>query len=156
MDHNQRLGAILRALDIIEIEYTLNGSGDSGETDLERVQYRGGRPETSTLPDIPIFITDGGAILSLPNLLHRIVADAPDGDWVNNEGGYGTVYVRPFEDEGDPFVECNMTYREDGDYGDGDGDDYDDEDEFVDDGLSEAETRIDVAVPLIVVGEVAS
>jgi hypothetical protein len=52
----------------------------------------------------------------LPELLGNIVADAPEGDWVNNEGGYGSVYVRPFEGEEALTIDCDMSYREDGDY----------------------------------------
>ena len=148
MDLKQRLGEILRALDITEIQYSLSGGGDSGETELERVEMRGD-PGKHDLPDIPIFITDTGHAQELPDLLSGIVAEAPDGDWVNNEGGYGTVYIRPFDDEDDLAIECDMTYREDGDWGN-DEDDEDDE-EFIDDGL----TDDDAPVPLTVVGELA-
>lgn len=113
MELAQRPGAILRALQITKIEYSLSGGGDSGETTLERVTYRD-NPTSHTLPDIPIFISDTGQIQHLPDLLERIVADAPEGDWVNNEGGFGTVYVRPFENEMDLSLECDMTFREDG------------------------------------------
>lgn len=151
MELAQRLGAILRALQIIEIEYSLSGGGDSGETTLERVQYRND-PTSHELPDIPIFISDVGQIRHLPELLENIVADAPEGDWVNNEGGYGSVYVRPFEDEEDLAIQCDMTFREDGDYGDDD-----DDDAFVDDDLTERDDDdLDASVPFIVVGEVVS
>lgn len=148
MDLSQRLGAILRALDITEIRYTLNGEGDSGEAELERVQYRG-RSDSTELPDIPIFITDMGGVQSLPHLLYGIVVEAPEGDWVNNEGGYGTVTIHPFEDDECLSIECDMTYRDE--------EDYDDEDDFVDDELTDAEEApIEGSIPLIVVGEVAS
>lgn len=131
METAERLGAILRTLQITKIEYSLNGGGDSGETTLERVTYRND-PLAHDLPDIPIFIGDRGEIRHLSELLENLVADAPEGDWVNNEGGYGTVYVRPFEDEEDLTIDCDMSYREDGDYGD-DGDDQFVDDELVDD-----------------------
>src|SRR5690606_2922560 len=124
---DERLGTILRALAITEIEYSLSGGGDSGESTLERVTYREG-DDKATLPDVPIFITDSGQIRHLPDLLESIVVDAPEGDWVNNEGGYGTVYVRPFEEDDDLTIDCDMTFREDGDYGDDD-----DDEEFIDD-----------------------
>ncbi len=149
MELTQRLGAILRALQITRIEYCLSGGGDSGETTLERVEYRDS-PTSHDLPDIPIFISDTGQTQNLPDLLERIVADAPEGDWVNNEGGFGTVYVRPFEDEEGFSLECDMMFREDGDYGD------DDDDEFVDEEQSGFEDA-DLAgsVPVTIVGEVA-
>lgn len=152
MEMAERLGAILRALQITEIEYSLSGGGDSGETMLERVTYRND-PQAHDLPDIPIFIGDRGEIRHLPELLENIVADAPEGDWVNNEGGYGTVYVRPFEDEEEEelIIECDMSYREDGDYGNDDGDD-----QFVDDDLVDDDDDGPLAVAVqVLVGEVA-
>lgn len=146
MELAQRLGAILRALQITRIEYSLSGGGDSGETTLERVTYRD-NSTSHNLPDIPIFISDTGQIQHLPDLLERIVADAPEGDWVNNEGGFGTVYVRPFEDEMDLSLECDMSFREDGDYGD-------DDDDVVDDEPVDHENQ-ELDVPVFVVGEVA-
>ena len=146
MELAQRLGAILRALQITRIEYSLSGGGDSGETTLERVTYRD-NSTSHNLPDIPIFISDTGQIQHLPDLLERIVADAPEGDWVNNEGGFGTVYVRPFEDETDLSLDCDMSFREDGDYGD-------DDDDFVDDEPAGHENE-ELDVPVFVVGEVA-
>lgn len=149
MKLKERLGAILRALAITELEYSLSGGGDSGETMLERVSYRDA-PDSTDLPDIPIFITDAGQLRHLPELLDGIVADAPDGDWVNNEGGSGTVYVRPFEDDEDLAIECDMTFRDDGDYGD------DDEEDFVDEDPEDgAFAEGDRHVPVIVTGEVA-
>lgn len=146
MEMAERLGAILRALQITEIEYSLSGGGDSGETTLERVTYRND-PLANDLPDIPIFIGDRGEIRHLAELLENIVADAPEGDWVNNEGGYGSVYVRPFEDEEELTIDCVMSYREDGD---------DDEDEFVDDGPIDDEDDGSLAVTVqVLVGEVA-
>lgn len=149
MEIAERLGAILRALQITEIEYSLSGGGDSGETTLERVTYRND-PLANDLPDIPIFIGDRGEIRHLAELLENLVADAPEGDWVNNEGGSGTVYVRPFEDEEALIIDCDMSYREDGDYGD------DDEDEFVDDGPIDDEDDGSLAVTVqVLLGEVA-
>ena len=153
MEMAERLGAILRALEIIEIEYALNGSGDSGEGSLERVEYKDGT-ETHALPDIPIFIGNSGDIERLSDLLIGLAENAPDGDWVNNEGGYGSVYIHPFEDDEDLQIDCDMTFREDGDYGD---DDDDNDDDFVDDDLTDDDdSGADGSVPLLVVGEVAS
>ncbi|MDN5925707.1 MAG: hypothetical protein L0I29_01370 [Hyphomicrobiales bacterium] len=149
MEMAERLGAILRALQITEIEYSLSGGGDSGETTLEHVTYAGD-PEAHDLPDVPIFISDSGQIRHLPELLEAIVADAPDGDWVNNEGGFGTVYVRPFEDEENLSIECDMSFREDGDYGDDD-----DDDQFVDDDLIDDDDASLAVTVDVVVGEVA-
>lgn len=115
--------ALLRALGITEIEFSLSGGGDSGEVTLEHISYQDGRTEHK-VPDIPTEILNTGAVRTLPDVLEQIVADAPEGDWVNNEGGYGTVVIRPFEEDEDLVVDCDMTFREEGDYGD--------DDEFVD------------------------
>lgn len=154
MELAEQLGAILRALQIKEIEYALNGGGDSGETTLESITYRDGTTGTE-LPEIPVLFTDLGRIIFLSGLLEEAVAEAPDGDWVNNEGGYGRVYVRPFEDEHDLAIECDITFREDGDYGVDD----DDEDDFVGDEPADGDESPDeqafTALPIVEPGEVA-
>ncbi|MCW0234065.1 MAG: hypothetical protein OJJ21_10740 [Ferrovibrio sp.] len=121
-DWKDKLGAILRTLKIRRIEYGLSGGGDSGETTLERVIYVSGAV-AHDLPNIPVTVTNAGSVIKLPDLLERIVSDAPEGDWINNEGGQGTVTVRPFEEEDGLFIECDMTFN---DEDDGD-DDFDDE-----------------------------
>ena len=68
----------------------------------------------------------------LQNELEDIVAEAPEGDWVNNEGGQGTVVVRPFEDEEEERIECDITYGDE-EYDNGEGDDFVDEDDPDDD-----------------------
>jgi hypothetical protein len=69
-------------------------------------------------------------VITLDGLVDDLVAELPDGDWVNNEGGYGTVILRPMEEDDENRVECDMPFRSDGDYGDGV--EFDDE-EIVDD-----------------------
>lgn len=128
-DQMDPVTALLRALGITEIEFSLSGGGDSGEVTLERISYQDGRTEHK-VPDVPTEISNTGAVRSLPDVLEQIVADAPEGDWVNNEGGYGTVVIRPFEEDEDLVIDCDMTFREEGDYGD-------DDDDFVDDDLDE-------------------
>jgi hypothetical protein len=64
------------------------------------------------------------------------IYDLPEGDWINNEGGYGTVILRPQENDPDLQVECAMTYR-DG-YEDED-EDFEDDEEFLASDLSDAE-----------------
>jgi hypothetical protein len=106
--------AILKALHISEVRYCLSGGGDSGTAELEHVLYHDGRP--GPLPSVTLAITDVGGIVCLDERLEHIVADFPDGDWVNNEGGYGHVTLRPLESDEDLQVECDMTYgQEDSD-----------------------------------------
>ena len=111
--------ALLGALGIEEIEFSLNGGGDSGDTTLEHVCYADGRDETH-LPDIPIGFHPNGEPYTLERHLENLASDLPEGDWVNNEGGYGEVFIRPMADE----------------------DDYEDEDDFdeVLDDADDAET----------------
>jgi len=135
-DRQVQLMSLLRTLGIEEIEYSLSGGGDSGETTLERVAYRDGRT-VHELPNIPVGISATGQVVTIDHLLDGIAGDLPEGDWVNNEGGYGAVFIRPFEDDEDLRFECDMTFREEGDYGDDDvfvdEDEFDDEDDSDDD-----------------------
>jgi hypothetical protein len=108
--------AILKALQISEVKYCLSGGGDSGTAELEHVRYCDGRQ--GPLPSATLGITDCGGILCLDERLENIVADLPDGDWCNNEGGYGHVVLRPQESDEDLQVECDMTYGEDSDESD--------------------------------------
>ncbi|MCC6140743.1 MAG: hypothetical protein IT389_09025 [Nitrospira sp.] len=139
MDRKDIAIAVLTALGIQELEYALDGGGDSGDSTLERIQHVDGRT-LEKLPNIPIGILGGGWPYTLEALLDDLVADLPEGDWINNEGGYGTVIIRPFEDEEDLCFDCDMTYRDEGDYG-GDDAEFVDEDEdddaaFEDQGVS--------------------
>ena len=116
--------AILKALRISEIRYCLSGGGDSGTTELEDVLYCDGRH--GPLPTVTLGITDAGGIVCLDECLDRIVGDIPDGDWCNNEGGYGHVTLYPQESDEDIQFECDMTYGEEG------GDpDFEDDEEFI-------------------------
>lgn len=143
IDRQEQLISLLRALGIAEIEYSLSGGGDSGETTLERVTYRDGRT-IHELPNIPIGISATGQVETIEHLLDRIASDLPEGDWVNNEGGYGSVFIRPLEEDEDLRFECDMTFREEGDYGDDD-EGFVDEDEFEE----EDEPDEDPAVPAV-------
>lgn len=136
---------ILRALRITEVEYSLSGGGDSGEVTLEHVRYEDGRI-SHELPSVPIAILNNGTVALLDDALENIVADAPEGDWVNNEGGQGTVIVHPFEDGEDAILECNVTFN---DYED------DDDDGFIDDDDDDPDDDPPPAAPAAQAGEVA-
>lgn len=115
--------AILKALKISEVQYCLSGGGDSGTAELEHVLYCNGKQ--GDLPSVTLGITDTGGILCLDERLEDIVRDLPDGDWCNNEGGYGNVFLRPQETDEEFQVECDMTYGEESDDGDFEDDDED-------------------------------
>jgi hypothetical protein len=115
--------AILKALGISEVKYCLSGGGDSGTAELEHVLYCDGRH--GPLPTVTVGITDRGGTVCLDEDLDRIVALVPVGDWCNNEGGYGTVVLRPQENEEDLQVECDMTYGEESE-----DQDFEDDEEF--------------------------
>lgn len=140
MDRKEIAIALLRAIGIQELEYALDGGGDSGDSTLERIQHVDGRL-LDKLPDIPTGIDGTGRARTLSWLLDDLVADLPEGDWVNNEGGYGTVIIRPFEEDEDLCFECDMTFREEGDYGDENEDEEFEDEEFDadDDGAEDAE-----------------
>ena len=115
--------AILKALQIVEVSYCLSGGGDSGTVELDHVLYADGN--SGPLPTVTLGITDAGGIVCLDERLETIVYDLPDFDWINNEGGHGTVILRPQETDPDCQVECDMTYGEDSDEPD-----FEDDDEF--------------------------
>lgn len=118
-DAHAPLIALLAALVIVEVTYRLSGGGDSGECELDLVLYADGRSD-ARLPAIPIGFSDNGDILLLDTTLEHIATEYPEGDWCNNEGGYGTVSFFPTEMCSDDRIVCDMTYREEGDYGDDD------------------------------------
>ena len=103
--------AILNALAVTEVRYCLSGGGDSGTAELDHVLYRDGRQ--GPLPSVTVAITGCGGIVCLDERLDDLVSNLPDGDWVNNEGGYGHVTLRPQEVDEDLRIECDMTYGED-------------------------------------------
>ncbi|QAB00980.1 MULTISPECIES: hypothetical protein [Agrobacterium tumefaciens complex] len=115
--------SLLAALGIVEVTYSLSGGGDSGECDLEQVVYADGR-RSAVLPSIPIGFSDDGTILLLDRVLEDIAEEAPEGDWVNNEGGRGTVSFFPTETEVDARLVCDMTYGDEDDEDDEDSDDF--------------------------------
>jgi hypothetical protein len=119
--------AILKALQIAEVSYCLNGSGDEGTAELDRVLYAGGE---GPFPAVTIGITDAGDTVNLEDRLLDLVYELPEGDWINNEGGHGTVILRPQEADPDCQVECNMTYGEDGE----EEADFEDDEDFLDSG----------------------
>lgn len=115
----EQVVTLLRALGIEEVEYHLDGGGDSGDTSLERVLYIDGHEETH-LPDLPISFNPRGEVQTLPHYLDNLASNLPEGDWINNDGGSGEVFIRPMADDEDWF-ECNMTFHDEDDY---EGDDF--------------------------------
>ena len=104
--------------------HALSGGGDSGTTTLDQVIHADGR--AGALPTVTIGITDCGGIVCLDERLEDLVAGIPDGDWINNDGGYGTVILYPQESDADLQVDCDMTYGEDSD-----DPDFEDEENFL-------------------------
>ena len=105
--------AILKALGITEVTYCLSGGGDSGAAELQHVVALDGSQRP--LPSVTVGFTDVGGIVGLDERLDDLVANIPHGDWCNNEGGYGTVILRPQDTDPDLQVDCDMTYGEDSD-----------------------------------------
>lgn len=128
-DMPDRIAALLRALGIAAVTYSLDGGGDSGETSLEDVAYVDRRTE-AVLPPVAIGFRQDGRPRTLDEYLGDLAADLPEGDWVNNEGGYGTVSIQPFASFSEDRFTCDMTYR-DG-YDEDEPDDDDEEQPFED------------------------
>ena len=116
--------AILKALQIAEVSYCLSGGGDSGTVEINHVLYADGT--CGPMPTVTVGITDVGGTVSLDERIEAIVYDLPDFDWINNEGGHGTVTLHPQETDPDWQVECDMTYGEDGEEPD-----FEDDEEFL-------------------------
>ena len=126
--------ACLSALDLTELVVRLDGSGDSGDAEFDHAVTSTGQ----TLYELPKITIEPGYPFStnLETLVLEVASNTPDGNWYDNEGGYGTVTFYPFNDD-DP-VECNMTYRDE--YPGEDGDDFEDEDDDLsDDEFEDAE-----------------
>jgi hypothetical protein len=122
--------AILKALKIEEVSYCLSGGGDSGTVDINGVLYAGGN--YGQIPAVTVGITDAGTLVTLEECLENFVYDLPDGDWINNEGGHGTVTLRPQEPDPDLRVECDMNWGDDSDQPDFDDDEASGEPDFND------------------------
>jgi hypothetical protein len=118
--------AILKALQIAEVSYCLSGGGDSGTVEINHVLYADGRH--GPLPTVTLGVSDAGGTICLDERLENIIYELPDGDWINNEGGYGNVVLHPQETDPECQVECDMTYGEDGE-----SPDFEDDDEFASD-----------------------
>jgi hypothetical protein len=131
--------AILKALGITEVNYCLSGGGDSGTAELQHILDRDGNQRP--LPTVTIGFTDAGGIVSLDERLDDLVANIPDGDWCNNEGGYGTVILRPQETDPDLQVDCDMTYGEDSAEPD-----FEDEEGFAASNLDDTDTANDALI----------
>jgi len=143
---------LLKALDIEAIIFDLNGGGDSGETTLEELRYRDGRAP-GEIPQLPIAITSYGAVATLGYYLSDTAADAPEGDWVNNEGGYGTATILPFAAVADDCLTCEMTYREEYD----DDEPHEDWDQSLDEfDVTGTQGEGDATAAVVVLGELQS
>jgi hypothetical protein len=111
---------LLAALGIEEIRFSLNGGGDNGDAEVDAIEWLASYPDGSPVHPVPL-----GQIPhvegSLESVLLNSVGEWPDFDWVNNEGGFGTITVRPFEQ--DMPVDIDMNYNEESEG------DFDEEDE---------------------------
>ena len=119
--------AVLAALGVEEITYTLDGSGDSGDVTLDEVRYADGR-EDMDLPEQAIGFDDSGRVQMLDEVLEDLVAAQPDGNWWDGPGGHGTVVLRPLAPKGER-VHCSMRYHEESsEECNGDPEEFDDDD----------------------------
>jgi hypothetical protein len=81
----------IKNLGVNKIEITFSGSGDSG--DIDEVQFIANEWDDIT-PDITSKIGDD-CINHFRDVAYNIIEDKVDpiGDWVNNEGGFGTIII---------------------------------------------------------------
>ncbi len=123
----------LAAFGIVEVVYALDGGGDSGEAALESVTYADGRTE-EMLPPLPVGFDARGDVWDLDCYLNGVAAEHPEENWVDNDGGYGTVTFLPKE-EHDDRVTYELSFR----------DEEEDEEEYdeLDDDDDEEQAAID-------------
>jgi hypothetical protein len=93
---------ILKALHVVEVMYCLSGGGDTGTVDFDHALYADGT--SGPVPALTLAVTDVGGIVRLDKRLEALIYDLPEGDWINNEGGHGTVILRPQETDPDGRV----------------------------------------------------
>jgi hypothetical protein len=138
--------ACLRALEIEEAVISLDGSGDSGDAVFDYALTCAGQTLTK-LPVLTVAVDHSGQLVTLEELAIDIAASAPDGNWYDNEGGYGKVVYRALEDDPDLQVEIDMTYRDE--YED---DDPDFQDDLEDEGEASAPPpeMLDAVLPIVI------
>ena len=132
---------MLAAIGIVRVAYRLDGGGDEGSVYLEEVAYADGRVEEK-LPPVPLGFTNSGEVLTVGDLLESHAQDAPDFDWINNDGGAGSVTYHANAEDSDSgervdvdvhpheYDETDEDEAEEFDL-DGDGDDDEDGDTMV-------------------------
>lgn len=114
--------SLLVALGVEEVHFSLSGGGDDGTIELEGLSWKDRHPDGSPvvpvdLEKIPYFQGN------LMDALSDGAAEWPDGDWCNNEGGRGSIIIRPFAEDEEERLMIDMTY----------GDEEADDDEFGED-----------------------
>ncbi len=154
---NEQLIRRLRVLGVKRVEFSLNGGGDNGDIDIEDIEWSGEPPALvggkadlncfTNFPAPPRSFAFDKAINPTLKIIHDsldrtfhdymtdVVEDMPDFDWVNNEGGSGSIVLYPLmSDVLEECIENNMSPNEDeeNDY------DYEDDEELDQDDIDGA------------------
>ena len=128
--HVQNLFAQLKILNVKEFRINFEGSGDDGQ--IDEIEFYNTNNETFNIPSDTIswVYTDYGQEPKETKVtLHKAIEDLgysmldeAGHDWVNNDGGYGTIDVLLEGEDGKPTVhmEINIRYSTEDQY------DYDD------------------------------
>ena len=140
----------LAALGIVEVVYSLDGGGDSGEACLSHVVHEDGRQEES-LPPMPVGFDNMGNVWDVDTYLNATAAEHPDENWVDNDGGYGTVTFLPKAEDEDRIT-YELSFRDEEDDDDAYDEIEDDDDETGDEADAEraAAAAIDDDTPLTI------
>jgi len=133
---NEQLICRLRVLGVKRVEFSLNGGGDNGDIDIEDIEWSGKPPALvggkadlncfTNFPAPPRSFAFDKAINPTLKIIHDpldrtfhdymtdVVEDMPDFDWVNNEGGSGSIVLYPLmSDVLEECIENNMSPNED-------------------------------------------
>ena len=101
-----------RDRNIHEIEFSLSGCGDEGQSELNAIRLKSGEElqihnKSEIMKDfmnaedvnLAIFEFNQHTTSTRVEWLQRISENVPQIDWMNNAGGYGVVLFKPFEKE---------------------------------------------------------
>lgn len=103
---------LLQDLGVTEIKVNYSGGGDSGQ--IDDIEYCNPKVKGFTSDAIPKEILD-----RVEKIAYTLLEDIAD--WYNNEGGYGTVFIKlpsfEYDIDGHYYEEAESTYNEEtGDY----------------------------------------
>ena len=124
--HVTNLFAQLKLLNVKEFRINFEGSGDDGQ--IDEIEFYNANNETFDVPSDMVswvYTEYGQEPINRQVTIHKAIEDLgyqmldeAGHDWVNNDGGYGTIDVTLEGDDGKPSVhmEINIRYTNEDQY----------------------------------------